>query len=108
MLKLPTLSSALLGLLAAGIPAQQSEFHPPVRLVGGGQLVKVEAPGYAAPGWADLDADGDKDLIVGQFAGGRLRIYLNRGDSDGRGRPNLGKGAWLEVDGKVAEVPGVW
>ena len=113
MLKLFPSSKPLVGLLAAPlltVPllAQRTEFHPPVRLKGGDQFAKVEAPGYAAPCWADIDADGHKDLIVGQFAGGKLRIYRNRGERNAHGHPQLEKGVWLEVDGNVAQVPGVW
>jgi hypothetical protein len=79
-----------------------SRFSAPERLKAAGGWVKVEAPGYAAPCWADLDGDGNKDLIVGQFAGGRMRVYRNLGEG------KLGEGTWLEAGGKVAEVPGVW
>lgn len=36
----------------------------------------LELPGIAAPAFADLDADGDPDLLVGEIAGG-LRYYEN-------------------------------
>ena len=38
----------------------------------------LELPGMAAPAFADLDADGDPDLLVGEIAGG-LRYYENEG-----------------------------
>lgn len=38
----------------------------------------LELPGIAAPVFADLDADGDPDLLVGEIAGG-LRYYENEG-----------------------------
>ena len=38
----------------------------------------LELPGIAAPVFADLDADGDPDLLVGEIAGG-LRYYENAG-----------------------------
>jgi hypothetical protein len=38
----------------------------------------LELPGMAAPVFADLDADGDPDLLVGEIAGG-LRYYENEG-----------------------------
>ena len=77
-------------------------FAAPVRLMAAGKLVQVESPGYAAPCWADVDEDGLKDLIVGQFAGGKMMVYRNLGDGE------LAKGKWLQADGKTAEVPGVW
>lgn len=78
------------------------EFQPPVRLKADGVAVRVESPGYAAPCWADIDGDGRKDLLVGQFAGGRIRVYRNLGDN------KLAAGEWLKAEGAVAEVPGVW
>jgi len=103
--------SILLCAAAAAAPASAAqeartgtkpEFAAPVRLTAGGQYVKTEAPGYACPCWADVDADGVKDLIVGQFAGGRMKVY--RGVSEG----GLAAGTWLEAEGETAEVPGIW
>ncbi|MEO6812073.1 MAG: VCBS repeat-containing protein [Isosphaeraceae bacterium] len=94
------LSVALAGsALAFGNPA---EFQPPVRLEADGVPVRVESPGYAAPCWADIDGDGRKDLLVGQFNGGKIQVYKNLGDG------KLAKGEWLKADGATAEVPGVW
>ena len=83
-----------------------AEFEAPVRLkaggVAGGVPVRVEAPGYAAPCWADVDGDGKKDLLVGQFNHGKIRVFKNLGEG------RLAEGAWLQAEGQVAEVPGVW
>jgi len=95
-------------LLAALVPQPQApqatppQFHAPVRIQAGGDFVKVEAPGYAAPCWADIDGDGHEDLLVGQFNDGKIKVH--------RGGPGgvLAAGRWLEVDGDVAVVPGVW
>ncbi len=78
------------------------EFEGPVRLEAGGVAVRVESPGYAAPCWADVDRDGKKDLLVGQFNQGRIRFFKNLGDG------KLAAGTWLKVEGGIAEVPGVW
>ncbi|MFO0887738.1 MAG: VCBS repeat-containing protein [Isosphaeraceae bacterium] len=79
-----------------------AEFERPARLTAGGAAVRVESPGYAAPCWADVDGDGRKDLVVGQFHQGKMRVFRNLGDG------KLAEGAWLQAEGKVAEVPGVW
>ena len=79
-----------------------SQFERPVRVKGGSEVIRVESPGYAAPCWADIDGDGKKDLLVGQFRNGKIRIYKNLGDG------KLATGEWLKAQGKVAEVPGVW
>lgn len=78
------------------------EFEEPVRLTAGGETIKVESPGYAAPSLADLDGDGKKDLLVGQFRGGKIMVY------PGQGGATFAGGKWLEAGGQVAEVPGVW
>ena len=77
-------------------------FHPPVRLETAGGYVKVESPGYAVPCWADVDGDGKKDLLVGQFAKGKIAFFKNVGVA------KLAPRQWLQADGKDAEVPGVW
>ncbi len=89
-------------LLCSAIAVKAVEFENPVRLQGGGAAIRVESPGYAAPCWADIDGDGKKDLLVGQFNGGKIQIFKNLGDS------KLAAGEWLKAEGKVAEVPGVW
>ena len=78
------------------------EFENPVRLKGGGVAVRVESPGYAAPCWTDVDGDGNKDLVVGQFKQGKMRVFKNLGEG------KLAGGVWLKAEGKVAELPGVW
>jgi hypothetical protein len=79
-----------------------ADFQAPVRVKADGAAVRVESPGYAAPCWADIDADGKKDLLVGQFAQGKIRVFKNVGAEE------LAAGDWLQAEGKVAEVPGVW
>ena len=79
-----------------------SEFEVPVMLKGGGKAVRVESPGYAAPCWADVDRDGKKDLLVGQFNDGKIHVYKNLGEG------KLAESVWLEAGGAVATIPGVW
>tara|TARA_R110002096_G_scaffold242836_4_gene434684 strand:+ start:1933 stop:2151 length:219 start_codon:yes stop_codon:yes gene_type:complete len=71
-------------------------------LFGGDDPIRVEAPGYAAPCWADIDGDGSAELLVGQFAQGHIWVYPHQGDL------KFGKGAKLKAEGEIAEVPGVW
>jgi hypothetical protein len=93
---------AALGLLCGPALGWAAEFQAPVRLKAGGVPIRVEAPGYAAPCWADVDGDGKKDLLVGQFRQGKIRVYKNLGSG------KFADGAWLQAGGKAAEVPGVW
>lgn len=94
----------LTALLLGGSTATGSaaEFDPPIRLKAGDAAVRVETPGYAAPCWADLDGDGKKELLVGQFNQGKIRVYKHLGSQ------KFAAGDWLKAEGKVAEVPGVW
>ncbi len=93
---------AALGLFCGSALCGAAEFEPPVRLKADGVAVRVESPGYAAPCWADVDGDGKKDLLVGQFNKGKIRLFKNLGEG------KLAAGVWLEAEGQVAEVPGVW
>src|SRR5262245_56849459 len=97
----------LLILLACGFglnasAAAAAKFEKPYRLSAGDEFVRVEKPGFAAPCLADLDGDGTKDLLVGQFRDGRIRVYR------GLGAGKLAHGEWFKAGGKVAPVPGVW
>ena len=94
--------AAFVVLLGGAALASASEFEAPVMLKGGDKAVRVESPGYAAPCWADVDRDGKKDLLVGQFSGGKIQVFKNLGDG------KLAEGKWLEAGGDVATIPGVW
>jgi hypothetical protein len=93
---------AVLGLFCGSALCSAAEFERPVRLKAGGVAIRVESPGYAAPCWADVDGDGKKDLLVGQFNQGKIRVFKNLGEG------SLAAGVWLKAEGQVAEVPGVW
>jgi hypothetical protein len=92
------LSALLLGGGAAFCSA--ADFEPPVRLKAGASAIRVESPGFAAPCWAEIN--GKKHLLVGQFNQGKIRVFKHLGAE------KFAPGNWLQADGKVAEVPGVW
>ena len=93
-------ASLLLSLLLA--PPDAPRFEAPVRVKAGDRFVQVEAPGFAAPCWHDVDGDGEGDLVVGQFNDGKLNVFR------GLGKGKLAPGEWLKAEGEVAQVPGVW
>lgn len=95
------LLSALL-LASATAFCSAADFEPPVRLKAGDAAIRVESPGYAAPCWADVLGDGTKHLLVGQFSQGKIRAFKHLGAE------KFAAGYWLQADGNVAEVPGVW
>lgn len=58
--------------------------------------------GHAAPAMFDVDGDGKRDLVVGQFKDGHARIYINKGTDR---EPRFEGFSWLEAGGKRASVP---
>ena len=91
----------LVALLGGITPfCRAADFHPPVRLMVGDTAIRVESPGYAFPCWATMH--GKQYLLVGQFNGGKIRVYEHLHGA------NFAPGQWLQADGQVAEVPGVW
>ena len=87
-------------LLAATDPAA-SELAPPIQLKAADQTINVDM-GHAAPFVADLNSDGHMTLLVGQFGGGKLRLYPNVGT---RREPKFDKFEWFKADSKIASVP---
>ncbi len=53
-------------------------FDRPFRVSAGERWIDVDI-GHAAPLFIDWDGDGLRDLLVGQFGEGKLRIYRNVG-----------------------------
>ena len=86
---------ALAGLVFA------QEFEKPVRLKAGGEFINVDI-GHAAPLVFDWNKDGKRDLLVGQFGSGKLRIYLNTGSDI---QPKYETLEWFKAGGAVATVP---
>ena len=52
--------------------------EPGAKLEADGKVIDVRV-GHLVPCVMDWNADGKKDLIVGQFSGGKIRLYLNQG-----------------------------
>jgi hypothetical protein len=81
--------------------AAASELAAPFRVEADGKPIDTET-GHAVPLMIDFDGDGVRDLLVGQFSGGKLRIYRNVGSNT---QPKFGAFAWFNAGGKEASVP---
>lgn len=73
----------------------------PFKLMAGGEPINVDV-GHAAPCFTDWDGDGLRDLLVGQFGEGKLRIYRNIGT---RTEPKFGDFFYFQAAGADGTVP---
>ena len=90
-----------LALLGFALAAPAGDLAPAVKVTAEGGPIDVEV-GHAAPCFADIDGDGLRDLLVGQFGGGKLRIYPNVGKA---GRPSFKGHVWMKAGGALGSVP---
>jgi hypothetical protein len=75
----PGLIAALVTALAPpGSGNAGDELARPTPVEAAGKVIDVDV-GHAAPFVGDFDGDGVKDLLVGQFGDGKLRVYRNAG-----------------------------
>lgn len=77
------------------------ELAAPEKLLSGDEPINVEV-GHATPYVIDWNDDGKKDLLVGQFGGGKLRVYLNKGED---AAPQFDGFAYVQAGDKDASVP---
>ncbi|MBI2901050.1 MAG: hypothetical protein HYY17_12765 [Planctomycetes bacterium] len=77
------------------------EFEKPVRIEAGGKPIDTDI-GHAAPCLYDFDRDGRRDLLVGQFGEGKLRIYRNVGTE---AAPKFADVEWFRAGGEIATTP---
>ncbi len=87
--------------LAAAATAHAQELEKPVRLEAAGRPIETET-GHAHPFVYDFDRDGVPDLLVGQFGGGKLRIYRNTGTAADRKFADV---EWFQAGGALGTVP---
>jgi hypothetical protein len=73
-----------------------------VHILAGGRPVDVERSGHAAPCVGDFDGDGKPDLLVGQYDGGKLRVYRNTGTARA---PKFDTFTYFVAGGQAGRVP---
>lgn len=84
-------------LVAAAAPAG---FQPPFAASANGTAIQLGI-GHAAPLMKDMNGDGLADLVVGEFDGGKARVYLNSGTAQA---PKFTDFTLLRGGGKTAAV----
>lgn len=76
-------------------------FRPPVRIMADAKPIDTGAAwGHSSPAFEDIDGDGAKDLVLGDFSG-KFQIYRNQA-TDGGFR--FAKSKTLQAGSKAAEV----
>lgn len=115
-------AALILGILSSTMQGAQdaSQFATPVRILANGEPIDVTT-GHAAPYLRDMDGDGVRDLLVGEFgdgtytgpvhgegtlgpqwANGRLRVYHNHGTDH---EPRFQSFEYFKAGGVTAAVP---
>jgi len=87
---------------AANAPAAKSELAAPVQVQAEGKPIDITEVGHAAPFHADFDGDGKRDLLVGQFGGGKLRVYKNTGTE---AEPKFANYEYFKAGADLGTVP---
>jgi hypothetical protein len=84
------------------VSASSDLFYPPVRLSAeNGVIDHGFCWGHASPWIVDVDGDGLRDLVVGDFSG-LFRVYRNLGTNQA---PRYAKAVNLQAGGVDAKVP---
>ena len=94
------LGAVALAVLA--MAATANELTEPVQLMAGTEPLDVGGTGYAAPFMSDYDGDGVRDLWVGEFREGKLRVYRNLGSNS---KPKFGEYEWFKDGAETGRVP---
>jgi len=76
-------------------PVLALDFQAPYKINANGSPIRLTV-GHANPLVTDWDGDGLKDLIIGQYSGGKMRLYINEGSNPA---PVFGTFTYLQADG---------
>jgi len=96
-----TAVSFLVSSLAMATPWHHQNLHDGTHVLASGSPINVDM-GHAAPFVHDWNGDGKRDLLVGQFHEGKLRVYPNVGADDNLIFSNV---QWFEAGGVEGRVP---
>jgi len=88
-------------LLAAPCCFSPPDLEDGVKIHAGNEVIDVKV-GHLVPCTLDWNDDGKKDLIVGQFKSGKIRLYLNKGTD---AEPRFDDFSYLEAGGKEISLP---
>jgi hypothetical protein len=84
------------------VPLESNVFEAPVRLESVEGVIDSGAVwGHSSPWVVDVDGDGVRDLIVGDFSG-FFQLYRNEGSNQ---KPRYAKATKLQAGGVDAQVP---
>lgn len=92
---------ALLLSVSTAYAEPDDTFQKPQRIKVGDKAIDVDV-GHAAPFVTDMNGDGKKDLLVGQFGSGKLRVFYNVGTDKA---PKFDTMNWFQAGADVARVP---
>ena len=97
-------TSMWIGVLAIAVgllsTVASAELAEPIQIEADGKAIDARV-GHLVPVAVDWNGDGKKDLLVGQFLGGKIHLYLNKGtDAD----PKLTDAGELQAGGKVISL----
>jgi hypothetical protein len=80
--------------------ASEFKFAEGTKVMAGDEPINGEV-GHLVPCVVDWNNDGKKDLVVGQFGSGAIRLYLNGGTD---AAPVFGESTMLEAGGKPIKL----
>ena len=79
----------------------QAQFHEGIKLEANGDIIDIKI-GHLVPCVTDWNSDGSKDLIIGQFEAGKIRLYLNQGSDSA---PTFNDSEFLHAGGVEISLP---
>jgi len=77
-MKMRILAGTSIAAVALWCAVASADLQEGVKLQADGKDIDVKI-GHLVPTVVDFNGDGNKDLIVGQFSRGQIRLYLNGG-----------------------------